>query len=29
MRVPPPWEGGDGNSVNTPRRAPVKKEALA
>jgi len=29
MLVPPPWEGGDGNSVNTPRRRPVKKEALA
>jgi len=29
VQVPPPWEGGDGNSVNTPRRAPVKKEALA
>jgi len=29
MLVPPPWEGGDGNSVNTPRRTPVKKEAVA
>ena len=29
MLVPPPWEGGDGNSINTPRRSPVKKEALA
>lgn len=29
MFVPPPWEGGDGNSVNKPRRAPVKKEAVA
>ncbi|HZE60590.1 MAG TPA: molybdopterin cofactor-binding domain-containing protein [Burkholderiales bacterium] len=29
MLVPPPWEGGDGNSLNTPRRTPVKKEALA
>jgi 4-hydroxybenzoyl-CoA reductase subunit alpha len=29
MQVPPPWEGGDGNSVNTPRRRPVKKEAVA
>ena len=29
MLVPPPWEGGDGNSVNSPRRRPVKKEALA
>ncbi len=29
MLVPPPWEGGDGNSVNTPRRTPLKKEALA
>src|SRR5438067_8642955 len=29
MLVPPPWEGGDGNSVNTPRRRPLKKEALA
>jgi 4-hydroxybenzoyl-CoA reductase alpha subunit len=28
MQVPPPWEGGDGNSINTPRRAPVKKEAV-
>jgi len=27
--VPPPWEGGDGNSINTPRRGPVKKEAVA
>ena len=29
MLVPPPWEGGDGNSVNTPRRTPGKKEAVA
>jgi 4-hydroxybenzoyl-CoA reductase alpha subunit len=29
MLVPPPWEGGDGNSINTPRRTPVKKEAVA
>jgi len=29
MLVPPPWEGGDGNSLNTPRRTPVKKEAVA
>ena len=29
LLVPPPWEGGDGNSVNRPRRGPVKKEALA
>ena len=29
MQVPPPWEGGDGNSINTPRRGPVKKEAVA
>jgi 4-hydroxybenzoyl-CoA reductase subunit alpha len=29
MLVPPPWEGGDGNSVNKPRRAPAKKEAVA
>ncbi len=29
MFVPPPWEGGDGNSVNKPRRTPVKKEAVA
>ncbi len=28
MLVPPPWEGGDGDSVNTPRRTPVKKEAV-
>jgi 4-hydroxybenzoyl-CoA reductase subunit alpha len=29
MFVPPPWEGGDGNSVNKPRRTPVRKEAVA
>ena len=29
MLVPPPWEGGDGNSVNTPRRTPGKREAVA
>jgi len=29
MLVPPPWEGGDGNSINTPRRTPGKKEAVA
>jgi len=29
MLVPPPWEGGDGNSINTPRRTPAKKEAVA
>jgi 4-hydroxybenzoyl-CoA reductase subunit alpha len=29
MLVPPPWEGGDGNSVNTPRRTPVKREVAA
>jgi 4-hydroxybenzoyl-CoA reductase alpha subunit len=29
MLVPPPWEGGDGNSINTPRRTPVRKEAVA
>jgi 4-hydroxybenzoyl-CoA reductase subunit alpha len=29
MLVPPPWEGGDGNSINTPRRRPAKKEAVA
>jgi len=29
MLVPPPWEGGDGRSVNAPRRTPVKKEAVA
>jgi CO/xanthine dehydrogenase Mo-binding subunit len=29
MLVPPPWEGGDGNSVNKPRRTPMKKEAVA
>src|SRR5467141_1276176 len=29
MLVPPPWEGGDGNSVNMPKRKPVNKEALA
>ena len=29
MLVPPPGEGGDGNSVNTPRRTPAKKEAVA
>ncbi len=29
MLVPPPWEGGDGNSLNTPRRTPGKKEAVA
>ena len=27
--VPPPWEGGDGRSINTPRRTPAKKEAAA
>ena len=29
MLVPPPGEGGDGNSVNKPRRTPVRKEAVA
>ena len=29
MLVPPPWEGGDGNSLNTPRRTPLKKETAA
>jgi len=29
MLVPPPWEGGDGRSINTPRRTPAKKEAAA
>ncbi len=29
MLVPPPWEGGDGNSINTLRRVPGKKEAVA
>ncbi len=29
MLVPPPWEGGDGNSLNTPRRRPLKKETVA
>ncbi len=27
--VPPPWEGGDGRSINTPRRTPAKKEVVA
>jgi len=29
MLVPPPWEGGDGNSLNRARRTPAKKEAVA
>jgi hypothetical protein len=29
VRVPPPWEGGDGNAVNHPVRAPASRKAKA
>jgi hypothetical protein len=28
MRVLPPWEGGDGNAINAPRK-PAPKERVA
>jgi 4-hydroxybenzoyl-CoA reductase alpha subunit len=29
VKVPPPWEGGDGNSVGAPRGRPSKESATA
>jgi len=29
MFVLPPWEGGDGNSLNAPRRTPAQEKAAA
>jgi hypothetical protein len=29
VRVPPPWEGGDGNAINAPRRPAARAKATA